>query len=165
MTAPALMRRRPLIVGLAAFAAGCGFELRQAPALPFRSIALVGFATRSPLADELRRALASSVQVIDLPARADVVFEALADTRERTVVASTAAGQVRELQLRVRLGFRLSTPKGKLLIEPTELLLERDMSYSESAALAKEQEETQLFRAMQSDIVHQVMRRLAAVNI
>ena len=81
------------------------------------------------------------------------------------MVASTAAGQVRELQLRVRLGFRLSTPKGKLLIEPTELLLERDLSYSESAALAKEQEETQLFRAMQSDIVQQVLRRLSAVVV
>lgn len=159
------MKRRVWLLAAGAFLAGCGFELRRAPALPFRSIALVGFAPRSPLADELRRELASSVQVIDAPARADVVFEALADTRERTVVASTAAGQVRELQLRVRLDFRLSTPKGKLLIEPTELLLARDMSYSESAALAKEQEETQLFRAMQSDIVNQVLRRLAAVNV
>jgi LPS-assembly lipoprotein len=38
------------------------------------------------------------------------------------------------------------------------------MSYSESVALAKEQEEAALFRAMQSDIVAQVMRRLAAVK-
>jgi LPS-assembly lipoprotein len=159
------MHRRCMIAGCAVFAAGCGFELRGSSTLPFRSIALVGFAPRSPLADELRRTLAANVQLIDAPARADVVFEALADRREKTVVASTAAGQVRELQLRVRLGFRLSTPKGKLLIEPTELLLERDLSYRESAALAKEQEETQLFRAMQSDIVQQVLRRLAAVAI
>ena len=37
------------------------------------------------------------------------------------------------------------------------------MSYNETAALAKEQEEAALYRAMQSDIVAQVMRRLAAV--
>ena len=37
------------------------------------------------------------------------------------------------------------------------------MSYNESAALAKEQEEALLYRAMQSDIVSQVMRRLASV--
>jgi LPS-assembly lipoprotein len=160
------MRRRALIAGGAAtLVAGCGFELKRAPVLPFRSIALVGFAPRSPLADELRRSLAASAQVIEMPARADVVFEALTDAREKTVVASTAAGQVRELQLRVRLSFRLSTPKGKLLIEPTELLLTRDMSYSETAALAKEQEEAQLFRAMQFDIVQQVMRRLAATSV
>lgn len=159
------MKRRLWLLAAAATASGCGFALRGTLALPFRSIALVGFAPRSPLADELRRTLTASVQVIDAPARVDVVFEALADRREKTVVASTAAGQVRELQLRLRLDFRLSTPKGRLLIDPTELLLTRDMSYDERDALAKEQEETQLFRAMQSDIVHQVMRRLAAVNI
>jgi LPS-assembly lipoprotein len=37
------------------------------------------------------------------------------------------------------------------------------MSFTESAALAKEQEEAALFRAMQSDIVSQVLRRLAAI--
>ena len=37
------------------------------------------------------------------------------------------------------------------------------MSYNESNALAKEQEETMLYRSMQSDIVEQVMRQLAAV--
>ena len=40
----------------------------------------------------------------------------------------------------------------------------RDLSYTESAALAKEQEEAILYRAMQSDIVSQVMRRLASVR-
>ena len=35
--------------------AGCGFQLRGAPELPFSRIALAGFAPRSPLADELRR--------------------------------------------------------------------------------------------------------------
>ena len=38
------------------------------------------------------------------------------------------------------------------------------MSYTENAALAKEQEEAFLYRAMQSDIVAQVMRRLASVQ-
>jgi len=38
------------------------------------------------------------------------------------------------------------------------------MTYSEGVALAKEQEEAMLFRAMQSDIVAQVMRRLAALQ-
>jgi LPS-assembly lipoprotein len=158
------MRRRPLLAAGAAALAGCGFELRRTPVLRFRTIALVGFAPRSPLADELRHALAERVTVIDAPAKAQVVLEGLADARERVVVASTAAGQVRELQLRVRLTFRLSTPQGRSLIAPTELLQTRDMSYRESAALAKEQEEAELFRAMQSDIVAQVMRRLAAVE-
>ncbi len=157
-------RRSVLALGLAPMA-GCGFELRRAPELHFRTLALAGFAPRSPLADDLRMNINASktTQVVDSTAQAQVVLEALADAREKSVVASTAAGQVRELQLRARLRFRLRTPGGKELIPATEIALSRDLSYSETAALAKEQEETFLYRAMQSDIVAQVMRRLAAV--
>ena len=161
------MRRRHLLAAAAACAlAGCGFELRRAPELRFRSIALTGFKPRSPLAEELTLNIDASktTLVVDTPAKAQVVLEAITDGRERSVVASTAAGQVRELQLRTRFVFKLRTANGRELIPSTELLLSRDMSYSESAALAKEQEEALLFRTMQSDIVAQVMRRLAAVQ-
>jgi LPS-assembly lipoprotein len=160
-----LARRRTLLALGAAALAGCGFELRRAPELRFRTLALVGFRPRSPLADELRANIDASrtTLVVEGIAKAQVVLEALADTRERSVVASTSAGQVRELQLRARLEFRLRTPAGRELIPPTEILLSRDMSYSETAALAKQQEEAFLYRSMQSDIVAQVMRRLAAV--
>ena len=43
------------------------------------------------------------------------------------------------------------------------IVLARDMSYSETFALAKEQEEALLYAAMQSEIVMQVLRRLSAV--
>ena len=48
------------------------------------------------------------------------------------------------------------------IIPDSEILLKRSLTYTESAALAKEQEESFLYRAMQSDIVSQVMRRLAS---
>ena len=143
---------------------GCGFQLRGATELPFSSIALEGFAPRSPLAEELKRVLSQSAEVVSSPAQAQVVLHALNDKRERGVAASTAFGQVRELQLRVRLEFRLATPGGRELIPATELLLTRDMSYSETLALAKEYEEAQLLRVMQSDIVAQLLRRLARVK-
>jgi len=118
----------------------------------------------SPLAEELKQSIATSetTRVVEVAQQAQVVLQALADARERSVVASTATGQVREITLRTRFHFRLHTPAGKELIAPTEIMLSRDMSYNESAALAKEQEEALLFRGMQSDIVAQVMRRLAA---
>lgn len=159
------MQRRALLLSVPATLVACGFELRQAPKLPFRSIALVGFAPASPLASALRQQLESSqVQLLESPVRADAVLEALADARERSVVASTAAGQVREVQLRVKLRFRVATPAGRLLLAADELLLTRDMSYSETAALAKAQEELLLYRAMEDDIVAQVLRRLAAIK-
>ena len=160
------MRRRSLLLSVSASVLpACGFELRRAPALPFRSLALVGFAPTSPLAGVLRQQLAAiDLLLVEEPARAEVVLEALSDAREKSVVASTAAGQVRELQLRVRLRFRLSTPAGRLLLPADELLLTRDMSYNETLALAKAQEEALLYRAMEDDIVAQVLRRLAAIK-
>ena len=158
--------RRALLLGLpAALLAGCGFQLRRPPELNFQSIALTGFAPRSPLAEELRRQLLLQVRVLDAPDKAQVVLHALEDRRERSVVASTSAAQVRELQLRLKLNFRAHTPGGRELIPRAELLLRRDMSYSETAALAKEFEENELFRELQADLVGQVLRRLAAVKV
>ena len=96
--------------------------------------------------------------------KAQAVLDVLSEQREKTVVGVNVAGQVREFQLRVRVNFRLSTPQGAELIPATELLQQRDISFNESAVLAKEAEEGLLYRDMQTDIVQQLMRRLAAVK-
>jgi LPS-assembly lipoprotein len=161
------MIKRRTFVSLAALGlSACGFELRRPPELRFKTVQLVGFKPHSTLADELRRSVAASTttRVVEAASQAEVVLEALADSRDKGVVASTTAGQVREVQLRAVLNFRLRTPAGKELIAPTEIALSRDMTYNERDALAKEQEEEALYRAMQSDIAAQVLRRLAAVK-
>ncbi len=158
--------RRTLLALLGAAAlGGCGFELRRPPPMAFKTIALAGFAPRSALADDFRRALARSVALKEREADAEVVLQALADERGTSVVASTSAAQVRELRLSLKFRFRAHTPAGRELIAATELALSRDMSYSETAALAKEQEEQELFRVMQNDVVAQVLRRLAAIRV
>jgi LPS-assembly lipoprotein len=144
---------------------GCGFALRVPPKLSFRSLALTGFEKRSSLADDLRRQISTQVAVLEDANQAEVVLHALADQRQKSVVASTAAAQVRELQLRLRFEFRVVTPGGQELMPRVQLLLSRDMSYSETFALAKEQEEAELFRDMQADVVSQVMRRLASIRV
>jgi LPS-assembly lipoprotein len=159
------MQRRFALIA-AATLAGCGFQLRQTPPLPMRSIALVGFGKTSALATALKLELErAGVALRDNPALAETVFDALGDAREKTVAASTAAGQVREVQLRVRLRFRVASPDGRLLLPPSDLLLTRDMSYNETAALAKQQEELTLYRAMEDDIVAQVLRRLSSIKL
>ena len=154
----------PALAPLAALG-GCGFQLRQPPKLSFASIALTGFAPRSLLAAELKRQLAMQVRVLETPAQADVVLHALNDVREKSVAASTAAAEVRELQLRLKFDFRAHTPAGRELIRRNELLLTRDLSYRETAALAKEQEEAELFRDLLADLVAQVLRQLAALRV
>ena len=105
------------------------------------------------------------VRELPTPDKADVVLQALIDMREKSVVASTSAAQVREFQLRLKFHFRATTPSGRELIPRVELLLTRDLSYTEVQALAKENEEAELYRAMTDDVVAQVLRRLAAVQV
>lgn len=150
--------------------AGCGFQLRQAPSFVFGRVQAV-LPDASPLRRELRMALLSAgLRVMEPLAPqsteppADVVLEVLTDQREKSVVGLTAAGQVREFQLRTRFKFRLRTPAGKELIPESEILLQRDISYVETLALSKAEEEAELYRDMQTDIVQQVLRRLAAVR-
>jgi LPS-assembly lipoprotein len=147
-TRRALLRAAPLLL-----LTGCGFELRRAADLQFDSIALTGFAPRSPMAAELRSALERSVVIKESPAQAQVVLQALTDQRLRKVVAFTASGQVRDIQLRTLLRYRAQTPA------------ERELTFIESRALGKEQEEQDLFREMQSDTVLQVMLRLSTVKV
>jgi LPS-assembly lipoprotein len=183
------MKRRNLLpLAGVALLAGCGFQLRQAPEFAFQSI-LINAAAGSPVSNELRRVMAANgkVQVIapvvPAPAAAAsaaagaasgpvpavvppgrVILDVLQETREKAVVGINATGQVREFQLRSRFRFKLRTPQGRELIPETELLQQRDISFNEAAVLAKESEELLLYRDMQSDLVQQLMRRLAALK-
>lgn len=158
-----------LLSGAALGLAACGFELRRAPEFSFKTL-YSPLTETSPLGVELKRSLESggNVRVISDPLQkenVDVILDVLSDQREKIVVGLTAAGQVREFQLRIRFKFRLRTPQGRDLIPDTEILQQRDISFNESAVLAKEAEEGLLYRDMQSDIVQQIMRRLATVKI
>jgi LPS-assembly lipoprotein len=171
MTTPSNARRLLLAAtsaaGLAMGLSACGFQLRQSPNLPFNAM-YVGFAESSSLGQELRRSLETSgVRIITDNRQLDaaqVILEVLQDQREKVVVGVNASGLVREIQIRVRFKFRLRDRGGKILIPETELLQQRDISFNESDALAKEAEEALIYRSMQSDVVQQAMRRLSAVK-
>lgn len=165
----ALRRRSLLGTGsLALLLAGCGFQLRKPPSFAFQSIYLA-IPPMSPLGMELQRALAAAGTLTLITdqrqvERADLVLELLQELREKVVLGRTSTGAVREYQLRLRVRFRVRNRQGIERIPDAEMLQQRDISYSESAALAKEAEEDLLYRNMQSDLVRQILRRLAALS-
>jgi LPS-assembly lipoprotein len=147
---------------------GCGFQLRGAQSYAFKTI-FFSNGDSSSLMTELRRTIESNgdVRAITdgkLLPTAQVILDVLSDQREKTVVGVTSSGQVREFQLRLRFKFKLRGQDGKELIPETEILQQRDISFNESAVLSKEAEEALLYRNMQTDIVQQISRRLAAVR-
>jgi len=160
-------RRHLLFVALVATSlTACGFKLRSPPNFAFQTIAVTP-EKGGAVAVELVRYLGDIVRPV-APAKGgtppDVVLDILQELREKTVVGINASGQVREFQLRIRLRFRLRSNQGRELIPETEIMQERDISFNESAVLAKEAEEGLLYRDMQTDIVQQILRRLAAVK-
>jgi LPS-assembly lipoprotein len=148
--------------------AGCGFQLRQTNDFAFKTL-YANFSTTSPLGVELRRNLLGTGRIdlwteAKLMLKADAILDILSEERQQVAVGVNALGQVRELQLRLRVRFRLRTPQGLELIEPVELFQQRELSFTETAALSKEIEQGILYRDMQTDIVQQIMRRLSAVK-
>jgi len=143
----------------------CGFKLRGTQQLPFATIAL-NFPPNSPLGTELARNIraGTTTQIISDPTKAEAVFDLLGELRDRQVLTIDAQGRALEYTLRDRLRFRLRDAKGREVIEPTDLQVQRDISFNDSQRLSKESEEALLYRDMQTDLVQQLLRRIAAAK-
>ncbi|MES2353317.1 MAG: LPS assembly lipoprotein LptE [Pseudomonadota bacterium] len=150
---------------LAFVVVGCGFQLRGQQTLPFSSIAILGSPTYVTIA-QLNQTVAtiSSTQIVNNLADADAALYVMSENREKVISALSAAGRVREYELRLRVAFQLIDKKGEELIRPTEIMLFRLLPYDESQVLSKGEEEALLYRDMQSDIAAQIMRRVAAAK-
>ena len=153
-----------IVVATAFLLASCGFHLRGQANLPFESMYLSGPATfTTPLARSLRAG--SKTQIVTNPKEAEVTLQILNELRERAILSLSGAGRVQELQLRYRVSFRLINKAGNELMPRDEILLKRDLLYSDADVLGKEQEEALLYRDMQTDAVQQVVRRLQVAKV
>lgn len=165
-----LKKRRACILALttAAMLSACGFRLRGSNGedrIPFKTI-YVGFPESSPLGNELKRYIRASgdTKVVADAKNAEAIMQVLSETREKVVRALDSNGRIREYSLFYRVGFRVTDQKGKELLPSTQISVKRDISFNESQVMAKEQEEILLYRDMQSDLVQQILRRLAALK-
>ena len=154
-----------VVLGVVALA-GCGFQLRSSQTFAFKTLAVTPERNGLVAADLIRYFGKAIVPLVSVrgsePPQA--IVDVLQEVREKNVVGTNASGQVREFQLRLRLQFRMRLPDGRELIALTEISQQRDISFNESAVLAKEAEEVLLFRDMQNDLLQQLLRRLAAVK-
>jgi LPS-assembly lipoprotein len=149
---------------LVAVLAGCGFQLRGAYTLPYESLYLA-VAESSVVGAGLKRAIRSTgTRLADDPKDAQATFQPTAEAREPVILSLSSSGRVREKRLRYRYAYRVIDNKGRDLVLPGVIELNRDLTYADSAVLAKTQEEELLWRDMESDLVQQLMRRLAATK-
>jgi len=144
---------------------GCGFKMRGFDlGLPFKTIAIQG---EFEVAREVRQMIESrpGVLIATKPMAAQVVLIVASQQLDRTVTAFNAAGRPREVQLRMRVTYRITDGLAIELSSTQEIVQIRDVSVTESEVLAQPAAEAFLREDMQRDIAQQLVRRLRAVKL
>ena len=146
----------------------CGFELRKPPQFEFKALFLNNVTTNAFGVEMLTvlsqvQGLKILVDPRDLD-QADMIFDLNSVIREKVIIGRTSTGAIREFQLRIKILFKVRTPAGIEKIPETEMIQRRDISFNESAVLAKEMEEELLYQNMQTDLTYQILLRLAAIQ-
>ncbi|TRZ90116.1 MAG: hypothetical protein D4R84_16690 [Rhodocyclaceae bacterium] len=178
-----------LILLLISLLAACGFKLRGSAELPgyklpFATIAL-SLSPTSEFYAQLKRTIEASspgTRVVDAK-EAEAILTVLADTSQKNILSLNAAGRAREYQLLRTFTFKVHAnitgvkpaPPVKYTdvpaavpteyIPPSTITLRREITFSDDLVLSKESEEALLKRDMESDLVQQLMRRLAAAKL
>ena len=155
--------RRILVYTFVVLLAGCGFHLRGQVALPYSTLHVSGPSGTS-LTNSLTRVLRSSgVRLVDRKEDAEVTLVILSDVKEKSILSLSAAGRAQEYELRERVSFRIITA-GEPDLPAGEIISQRSISFNDAQVLAKESEESLLYRDMENDVVQQLLRRLQAAK-
>ncbi len=153
-----------ILLAAALLLSACGFQLRGQASLPFDSLYVAG---SQQFANQVARAVraGSQTRIVSNPKDAQITLEILAERRERAILSLSSGGRAREITLTYRVAYRVYNQKKGETISASEILLRRDVSYTDTDVIAKEQEEALLYRDMQNDAVQQLVRRLQAARI
>ena len=161
-----------LVLALSLTVSACGFHLRGDGGhytLPFPTM-YVGLPESSPLAVDLKRNINAngSTTVVKTAKEAEGIIEVISNpehTKTKTILSLNSNGRVRQYLLSYSIVFRVVDKQGAVLLPPTAIALSRPIDFNETQLLAKEQEEALLYRDMQTDLVQQMMRRIAAIKM
>jgi len=155
------------VLALSILIAGCGFQLRGTLTgkLPYQTLHIT-VPENTDLGLMLRRYLGtqSGTRLVATRQEAEAIFEQVGDIREKGILSVNAQGQVREYRLQARYSFRVVDAKGRTLVPVNEISLSRDITFSDSAILAKGQEENLLWRDINQDLAGQIVRRLSIIK-
>ncbi len=137
-------RAQSLVAVLALGLCGCGFQVVGPPELPFQTL-YVAAPDYSSFGAEFRRYVASGgkTRLTSNPKEArGRAARSSARRSEKQILSLTSAGHgAPNIMLRYRVTFRLRDSGSTDLIAPSEITLQRDLTYDDDAILAKENEE------------------------
>lgn len=156
---------RILLIILMLSLSACGFHLRghnvNEKSFPFASLYLKSAAPTPFIADLENSLELYKIRIAATAAEADLTLDIVSEASDKQILALSGAGQVLEYQLRYRVSLRAYDKQMMEWLPADEISLQRTLTYDPAQILAKEQEESLLYRDMRSDAVQQVMRRLS----
>lgn len=155
------MKRRYFLLALTLPLAGCGFQLRGTQRIPYRSVYIQAHDRESTLVRRLEQALKDNQVTPGTSAKeADAVLVLSQERKNRTILALSGGGRVREYRLNYAINYSLNDREGKVIYPDSLIQLTRDFTYDDNLYLAKTAEEAFLYRDLEDDAIQQIMRRL-----
>jgi len=140
----------------------CAFHLRDQISMPFKTLYLDTGNPATPLVADLKRSLeAMQVRLVNTAAQSEVILKIVYESTDKQILTLGSNGRVSEFRLNYRISFRAYDLKQRDWIPAEEMALYRDLSYDDTLVLAKEAEESLLYKSMRSDIVQQIIRQLS----
>jgi len=160
------MNRRLFLAAFpAALMAGCGFQLRRLDNIPFATL-YIDAPAGGAVAQRIRSSLASNknTRIVPTAAEAEAVLHLGQEERTKVILSLSGAGRVTEYRLGLRLSYSVSGRGERSLAEAENIELIRDMTYDDSALLAKGAEEQLLYRDMEDNAALRIVRRLQGLK-
>lgn len=159
------MKRRLFLLALTLPLAGCGFQLRGTQRIPYRSVYVQAPDHESAIVRLLQQTLKDN-QVTPGPSarEAEAVLILSQERKNRTILALSGGGRVREYRLNYAINYSLNDSNGRIIYPDSLIQLTRDFTYDDNLYLAKNAEEAFLYRDLEEDAVQQIMRRLRSAH-
>jgi LPS-assembly lipoprotein len=156
--------RAIVLLFLVASLAGCGFALRGTNnSMAFQNIYIQG--NTLVISKSLKQSLTTSgVTVMESAEGADMQIEMVGEESEKRILSLAGTGTVNEFELYYRVHYRTKQTGASLWSPVQTVEARRDYTFSDANLLAKQSEEKRLNQNMQSDVVSNIMRRLAALK-
>lgn len=161
-----VIKRFTLAILLGALSA-CGFQLRQDIQLPatMQRVHIAIDDNHSPIARDLAVALTRAGATVEVNSADGIAELSIPVNVQSTEVLSVSdAARVQEFIVRHRLEMSITGSDGKVLLDKTEINLNRDFSYDQTQALGAANEEALIKKELQTEMVRAVMNRIGALS-
>ena len=150
-----------LIAVLSLLLTACGFQLRQAEALPavLLEVRVDAVDRRGQVARELARQLEQNGA--SLQESASTRLKVQGESFDRQVLAIDERARVSEYELRLVVTYQVEDAAGAVLLPAAQVELSRSFSFDAQAAIGASQEEALIREELTRDAARQILLRVA----